>query len=237
MITVNQPFGLGDIIFVQNLIQLMRGNHSVTFPVADEYLWLWRYYPDVAFYKRSEYPIDYECAEVRPDFMPLRFSTQILRRLAKHDYSHDHTVMADKYILYGQDPTSWRDTLWVRDSDKELALFDQLGLEEGDEYTVVNANYGSAAVGGGTANLNRDSAKREVTLHPVPGFSLFDWGRVIEHATEVVTVETAVMWVMDALAAPTVKKRLHLRPNTGTDRSYTMKLLQPTWELVGALGA
>jgi len=197
-LVINQPFGLGDIIFLQGLVEKLRQNNNIIFPVADEYYWIQDYLgrENVQFPRRSQYPINYEDASMREDYLPLRFSTQVLRGLAPHDYSHDHTVMEDKYTLMKEDCSIWRDFPIKRNLEKEHQLIADLGLDE-EGYTFINEMYGSEAVGSGSIKIPKKG--KTVTLFRKNGYTLFDWLGVLEKCSSYHTVDTSVVWLIDYL--------------------------------------
>lgn len=197
-LVINQPFGLGDIIFLQGLVEKLRQDNNIIFPVADEYAWIEDYLgrENVHFPKRSEVRINYEDSTISEGYLPLRFSTQILRNLRPNDYSHDHTVMEDKYSLMGYDYSIWRDFPLNRNLDKEDKLIKELGLQAND-YTFINEMYGSNAVGSGSINIPKQG--KTVTLFRKEGYTLFDWIGVLEKCKAFHTVDTSIVWLIDYL--------------------------------------
>lgn len=225
---INQPFGLGDIIFLQGLVEKLRQDSSIIFPVADEYHWVQNYLgrENVQFPRRSQYPINYEDATMREGYLPLRFSTQVLRGLSPHDYSHDHTVMEDKYTLMSEDYSSWRNFPIKRNYEKEQELINHLGLN-GNDYIFVNEMFGSQAVGQGHITLP-DLEGKVVSLARVAGYTLFDWIGVLEKCKAFYTVDTSVVWLIDYLKLEGPKTMFSRSTNT----SGIKKVISPDWELV-----
>ena len=225
---INQPFGLGDIIFLQGLVEKLRQDNNIIFPVADEYHWVQDYLgrENVHFPARSQYPIDYEDASMREDYLPLRFSTQVLRGLAPHDYSHDHTVMEDKYTLVNEDYSSWRSFPIKRNYSKEQELIDHLGLD-GNDYIFVNESFGSNSVGRGSINIENIGGKI-VKMSIIDGYTLFDWIGVLEKCKAFYTVDTSVVWLIDYLKLKGPKIMFTRSANT----LGIKKILLPDWELV-----
>lgn len=225
---INQPFGLGDIIFLQGLVEKLRQDNNIIFPVADEYHWVQDYLgrENVHFPARSQYPIDYEDASMREDYLPLRFSTQVLRGLAPHDYSHDHTVMEDKYTLVNEDYSSWRSFPIKRNYNKEQELIDHLGLD-GNDYIFVNESFGSNSVGRGSINIENIGGKI-VKMSIIDGYTLFDWIGVLEKCKAFYTVDTSVVWLIDYLKLEGPKTMFVRSTNTPGIK----KILSPDWELV-----
>ena len=183
---INQPFGLGDIIFLQGLVEILLERDDIVFPVADEYAWVKDYLErdNVTFIPRSQYPLNYEDSCMREGYLPLRFATQVLRGLSPHDYSHDHTVMEDKYTLLGEDYRKWRSFPIKRNYERENDLIGFLGLTHGN-YTFVNETFGSGSVGRGTITIPDTVVGDDVVkLQPIEGFTLFGWIGVLERCKE-----------------------------------------------------
>jgi hypothetical protein len=222
-VIINQPFGLGDIIFLQGLVEKLRQDHTIVFPVADEYAWVSYYLKrdNVHFPRRSEVAINYEDTTMREDYLPLRFSTQILRGLSPHDYSHDHTVMEDKYSLMKEHYRIWRDFPINRNLKKEKELVSYLGLD-GDDYVFINETYGSDSVGRGLINI-QEVSKKTVRLSIIDGYTLFDWISVLEKCKQFHTVDTSVVWLIDFLQLPGKKVVYPRSLNTQSLKSVISK--------------
>jgi len=236
---VNQPFGLGDILYVQNICNHLSQTKRVIYPVSPEFMWITEYYKhlEVEYRNRDDFPIAYDDHEMKRGYLPLRFASQVIYSLWKWDFSHDATVMEDKYHLIGLDPQSWRETLWKRKEEKELELFNKLGLSEDEPYIIVNTMYGSATVGTGEApiDLKDTGDKKIVNTSYVDGYTLLDWGLVYEKASEVHTVSTATCWVIDGVCSDKTKKFIYPRPNQPDNEGFLplKKSLSSDWIFVG----
>lgn len=212
---INQPFGLGDIIFVQNIINHFSKTRKIIFPVYDEYIWVKDYFlnDNVEYVKKSDFVIDYDNHIPTEDYLPLRFSTQLYRGLSKFDYSHDHTVMEDKYNYLNLNFKDWKNFTLLRNEKKESELCNLLGLHDND-YCLVNENFGSDAVGSGKISipLSDIENKKIIKLQKINGFTMFDWCGVLEKCNEIHTMDTSFVWLVDYLNF-NQKKFIYFRSN------------------------
>lgn len=215
---VNQFFGLGDIIFCQSLFS----HERVLWPVLPGYVeGLNRAYPRHTFVDWNLLKLDYN----RKDFysldglevIPLRWSYEIL----KVPFT---MCMKSKYMLFQRDWQDWkRDAQWVWDMEKESQLMEQLGLEFGEPYTLVNTTFRADFSGKRTISLLGPLAKgmKVVEMKQLNGFSLFDWARVIENATEIHTVSTSIIYLMELLNLKAERVHIYLRrPDESNHKNY-----------------
>lgn len=207
-----QMFGLGDIILCQTLLHSF--NSKVLWPVLPQFAeGLNRAYPDITFIDYKILKFNYERKEKystgNMDILPIRWGDEF----AKIPYRTGW--MKGKYIMYGQDWQKWTDkAMWVRDAVKEQQLFHALGLVEDEPYTIVNKffrsdNSGIAAI--------PDIGGKVVIMQSYEGYSLFDWAKVIEKASEIHTVSTAIIYIMEQLTIQAPNINLYLRKGEETD--------------------
>lgn len=206
-----QYFGAGDVIFEQTLVRKLAKNYPVMWPVEPHMVSGFnRAYPHIMFVDRTTLNIDYNSKEdyikdgVR--YLPLRWADQIL----KVPYSQ---CMSAKYQLFDMNFNIWKqDAMWVRDRKKEQELFDYLGLKEGMEYTLVNRFFGTQS------QLVAPIKEQGIEMCTIPGFSLFDWALVLERASQIFTVSTSVIFLLELLdlKAPVV----NLFPRTPIETDF-----------------
>lgn len=186
---VIQPHGLGDVIFTKTLISML-GNYEVTWPVLDQFVDdCKRAYPDINFIPVKISPVD---LSIKRDIevngyrvIPIRYSNELMRV----PYNR---VMRAKYDMYRIDFNRWRElAMWKRDHEKENELFKLLNLP--DNYTIVNSYFGS------DSQYKIDIKVDGVQVRSISGYSLFDWAKVFENATEIHTVSTSILYILDML--------------------------------------
>lgn len=233
ILVINQPFGLGDIIYIQALVSELSNDRHIVFPISDEFFWLSSYIenPDVTYVKRSEYNIDYDRFDRSDDYLPLRYATQHLYGLGPTDYSHDHTVMTDKYNLMGIDPKKWIDFKFNYQAQKEDDLFRHLGLEEDMVYTVVNGNGGSDSVGRVRRDIPVDS-DHVIQMSFIEGFSLLDWRKVLSRCQEFHTISTSVVYLVDQWCSPECRLFCYERNNNPDTLNSIKPILTKNWNYV-----
>lgn len=209
IIVPNQFFGLGDIIFEQTLVRnMLKEGDKVIWPVAPAFTeGLNRAYPDFIFMDMNvlrlnmERKDEYEMNGAR--VLPLRYADYI----CKVPY---HMCMKSKYMLYNQPWEQWKDkAMWTRDEQKEKALFEALCLKDGESYNLINRFFRSDCTG--NAAIEVSNGNKNIEMQPYKGFSLFDWAYVLENATEIHTVSTSIIYVLELLALKAAQVDLYLR--------------------------
>jgi hypothetical protein len=91
---------------------------------------------------------------------------------------------------------TWRNATFVRNEKKESELMEKLGIKQGEEYTLINRNFGTQPVR--TANIPTQSGKI-IEMKAIEGFGLFNWAKVIESATNIHTVSTSIIYLFELL--------------------------------------
>jgi len=105
--------------------------------------------------------------------------------------------MRAKYDTYGLDFNIWKENaMWERDREKEDSLFDMLGCGEG-EYNLVNSIFGSQSQL--RIPIEVSNGVRNVNMRTIPGYSLFDWQKVLENAKEIHSVSTSLIYILECL--------------------------------------
>jgi hypothetical protein len=233
MTLVNQYFGLGDVIYVQYLLGLFSSNEDIVFPIADEYFWITDYLQcnsKIRYIKKSECKVNLENPIPSHSYLPLRWATQIRYNLASNDYSHDHTVMEDKYLLFGVNPKHWVNYQFKRNLEKEQSLIKLLGLEDGKPITLVNNNFGSSVVGSGKSNIPVIGlGENTVEMSKIDGYTLFDWIGVIEKAESVHTVSTSLVYLVDKYSKPECNRNVYTRNNDPKSLDGIRNIMTSEW--------
>lgn len=172
-------------------------------------------YPDVSFVDRDgyeKYLLIKEFVTVDGYFIvPIRWSDVFMKQPYKN-------VMRNKYDMLNMDWTSWKDhAMWRRDTDKENALMEHLGITQNSIYTFVNKRYAS--------NEKRRIETEEmgelpiIEMENIEGYSLFDWTSVILNATEIHTVSTSLLFMFEMLPI-TCPIHLYVRKPMEKDFSF-----------------
>lgn len=208
-----QCWGIGDIIFEQTVVRKVAGDNPILWPVEPQFLdGLTRAYPDLKFVDKRTLLIDYERKDdyIWGDMrmLPLRWADSI----CKVPYSD---CMKSKYMLYGMEWQSWRvHAMWQRDGQKEYELRNHLRLPS--KYNLINRNFGSQSQL--KAAIEVDNGLPNINMHTIEGFSLFDWAYVIENATEIHTVSTSIIYIMEMLQIRS--ESVHLYPRRPIEQGF-----------------
>lgn len=229
VLVLNQPRGLGDLIFCQTLGQHFKHyNYRVIFNADAFYAEaLNRVYPDMLFLSNFIPDSNRELVVLQEKtIIPLRFSDSICKVLYKD-------CMKSKYWMHDLVWQSWkRNAMWKRDHEKENALFDFLGLSADTEFTLVNTFYTTAMNYQVDIDIKNLPGK-VINMKHIPGFSLFDWAYVIQKAKAIHTVSTAIIYMLELLDIKDTPVFIYKREPLEHDHSYYDYLLtKPNYLLV-----
>jgi hypothetical protein len=206
-----QFFGLGDCLYEQTVVRRVANGNPIIWPVEPFFVeGLSSAFPDIYWVDRTKYLANYNSKEdyvkdgIR--YLPMRFADQILK------LPYDR-CMAAKYQLYHMDYREWKEqAMWHRDEEKEDKLFKQLGLQEGQEYTLINRFFGT------NSQLVAPIPDNGVEMGTIEGYSLFDWGKVIQNATIIKTVSTSLLFILEILDLKA--KEIHLFPRKPIEQDF-----------------
>lgn len=204
-IIINQFFGLGDILFCMNIAnEFIKHGHKVVWPVESQFVNIQKHFPQVTFIDKSLLKINYEdMTETVTEtaiIIPLRFSQNNLGL-------HVRDCMKSKYMMFGRDWNDWREFEIVRDKAAEQKLMDFLRIKDGDPYVVVNRNFKTSIK---RVPIVLNTYLRVIEMNPIEGFTMIDWSGVLERATEIHTVSTSIIYLLEKLdlnCAPVIYKR------------------------------
>lgn len=239
-VLINQPVGLGDIIWIQPIVDtyISRG-YRVWYPVKDIYLDQVRaFMPKTGLYwvsdhedfpMKSLYMQDEINIQERDEFlyMPITY--------ADRHYPHS-SIMMSKYYFAKHPLVNWHTHFCVqRDYGREEALMRQYNLFEHD-YILVNQNFGTYP-DYKSRLINFDSQGRKLHYLNIEedmqnGFHIFDWIGAIEKAAAIHSVETSLCYFIDKYAKSVninmyEKRREHDSPNYY--RNVSLVYRNPNW--------
>lgn len=209
--------GLGDQLFIE---PIMRRYHEQGYVVINvvmpEYFWLNEYFQYVHFRRLNEMPgFDREQCNDHYKYegipvVPLRFANPLVKGLEPHDGSDRPNWMSDKYVFMGLPVDTWKTLQWTRYDLKEDKLFRSLRIT--GDYALVNDNFGGGFASAGILDettYNPSAAPVEdgyermtlpiVKMRKIDGFTMLDWAKVIINASEIYTVETSVIYMIETL--------------------------------------
>jgi len=193
---INQPVGLGDIIFCQKIgYHYMDEGYEIHWPVNDIYL------DDVKKYIDSPFKF-YENVNDFP-YGDSIFSDEFVYLKLDRNSIYNKLIMESKYIISKVDShNDWKDFFSInRDTEKENELFDM--MTSGEDYMLVNLNYGSPPNWLRMKYELENKKLKQVDMNFLIGYSIFDWCKIIENASGIC--------ITDSVGALLVEK---LKPNT-----------------------
>ena len=248
-----QPFGIGDILFIQKIIlHFAEIGYHVVVPIIDTLAWI-RYYlrphPDV------DYPIiNRNGGKWTGDF---KFADLYVQLYAGAFFEMDNPIynvpvvykdadpeegfiffalntsgdrlksklMPAKYEFAGLDYSGWADYVHLkrRSAVERELYYDVLGLKDDSRYTLVNQHSSRSA-------LPLSVPGNVVHLYKQDGFTLFDWSLVIERAAQIVTIDTSLVLLAEILKQ---KKPLYMISRYNPPSFDEVKdILKLDWTLV-----
>jgi len=229
---INQPRGLGDILFCEPLARhlIEKDNSEVIWVIHDEFYWIQEYIPYIQFKKTSQYPIDFEKDSFGEydgmQFLPLRFANPIVRNLSsKYDCSDQLHTMLDKYRLLNLSTDLWKTLKWNRNFQKENLLYNLLNLQE--PYILINEYFSGGKI---DINLENDFANK-VYMTNIPGYTLLDWSKIIENAEEIHTVSTSNLFMIETLPIKATKIHIYNRTPIDTNLDGIREFVNPKFIL------
>jgi len=206
---IYQPLGIGDIFYCQGIAKhYLEKGYKVIWPIASHVMYLKDYinspgieFVDVTseFFGKERYmeqyndPWNLHPMNTEGDFVFLSLAN------AQHRLK-DSSLMIAKYELLGLDFTTWRDNFnFTRNTERENNLYyNILKLTDDEPYVFLNKKFGTPPhYQEAPFQINTDS--KIVEMQFIPGDNLFDWLKVIENASMVVTVDTSYQYLMEKM--------------------------------------
>ena len=222
VIVLSQYFGLGDILFCIPIARhYIAKGHKVVWAVNGNFVDLNKHFPDITFIDTTLLNVNHEVKTEQQlngaRVIPLRWSDQIMKRPFKE-------VMRNKYDMLGLDWRMWRKCEWVRDTANEEKLFSEvLGLKKGEKYNLINTRFRTNE--SGHIKIDVKNNYRNVEMRTIDGYTLLDWGKVIENATTIHTVSTSINYVIELLTTKAEQIHLYVRKPDERDFSFIDYLL------------
>jgi hypothetical protein len=196
---INQPGGLGDIMFVQPIVDnYINQGYTVHYPVLPEYYYvkeyikkenlIWYNLETESFPIQKHYSSGLEFNDDNNIYVPLEYSDTYINsngpNIAKYFYTN--TPLGD-----------WRKHLTIdRKMDRENKLIDNYNLH--GEYILVNKQFTGRPY---ERQINIDT---DLPVHIMDweqdkshGFLAFDWISAFQNAKEIHTVGTSICYLID----------------------------------------
>lgn len=225
---INQPFGIGDILFLEPLYRhyWRKNGTKPIVPVRDHFMVLSEYIESAQLVPMSKYPMDYESMRMDdPEYLPLRFANQIFRGYGPHDHHDFENMMEDKYRLVGLDPDLWQTIDLKFNEYRATQLLDDLMGERWDDYVLINESSGA-----GATKIEVESQWPVFRMNERPGFTVIDWAFVMLHAVENHHVSTSTFYILQALRNKyNIESKVFLYPRPNIDGLRGISRLKTTY--------
>lgn len=198
---IKQPAGLGDILFLSKIRKILTDSgYEVIHPVIKEYKWLGEYIKgNFPVIENMEYLDFYNSVGLYIDKKIIDNKEITVIPLSTADRLYAGSVMDAKYKFLNINFNDWFNFLEIkRNINKENELFyEVLKLKEGDDYVLINNNYGSPP------NFLKKNIQvghtKKIYMDFYENFTLFDWIGVMEKASEIHVVESSINYVLEKL--------------------------------------
>jgi hypothetical protein len=223
---INQFRGLGDILFTIPIARKYKadGYHVIYPTIFPE---IAKHFPDINIVPKDTVNINYEKNDMNKQngtlILPLRFADGILKLSYRN-------CMAAKYRLLDMPVNKWRELYWDRDNVLEKKLFhDVLGLNERTKYNFINNVFLSDF--SKKIDIPVKNGNKNVFMSRIKGFTLLDWGLVIEKAETIHTVSTSLIYMLEIMELKAKEVHLYKRQGIENDHSYYDYLLTKEYVL------
>jgi hypothetical protein len=216
---IYQPLGLGDIIWVQPIIdKMIERGFDVYYPINNLYHdMISKYIKKNKLYWCRESD-DFPLKEFYGHTSSLDMGKDVYLALSYADrHILNCSVMASKYYYTNTTLSDWRENFNpARDYERENKLIECYGLNK--DSIIVNENFGTNPISRTLPVVNKTGVHRmSMEQDRDNGFQLFDWIGALENAKEIHTVETSLCYLIDKFCHNTklfmYEKRLQHEPN------------------------
>jgi hypothetical protein len=210
-----QYFGIGDVIFTQTLVSTIAQGDKILWPVLPHFVeGLNRAYPDITFMDYRHVNVNYNCksdieiGETR--LLPIRWADSLMK------VPYDQCMRA-KYDLYGLDWQQWKNkAAWQNDVKRQMELVQHLGLDLTEPFCLVNNTFGSESRH--KVSIMQKSGIKHVVMSTIEGFSLFDWTGIMQYATEIHTVSSSIIYLLEMMELKA--KEIHIYKREPIEKNH-----------------
>lgn len=243
---IQQECGIGDILFCQGIANYyLNSGYRVIWPITKHITEIIPYLnSNIEFYNNEEdFPLKewfftlYESKKITEDkdgniFLPLGYSSHIIE-------PYRSQIMQSKYSLCGLDWSVWKENLNIkRNFEKENKLFyDVLQLKDDEKFIFLNQIYctqPSVIKKDLLKYIDLNQTKTKICeLRFIEGYTLFDWSRVFEKMSAIVTVDTSLMYILEKLNLENTSDYICFTRNRETE-SEIKNLFKTPWKYIHA---
>lgn len=211
-----QPCGLGDIFYTQKIAKTYYDlGYDIWWPIIHEFAFLKDYIPYINWvsWEDQDNPIPgppFKESVVFPYKEKYNYNQP---NILEGDFiyingflppSEGELIMPFKYKNCNIDGEDWVDYLnFERNLTRENKLYQEVGLEEGEDYVLVNSLYQTRPRISHASYIPTNPehyGKTVVEWAIVDGYNPFDWLKVIENASSIVTIDTSIQYLIEKLS-------------------------------------
>lgn len=218
---INQPGKVGDIIRCLPIAKYYANDYDVYWLAPVQYAPLFSYVDYVTHVTQVG---SYD--KVIDLSFGLNQKTELHRLWLKERSNGLDSFVTLKYRLADVPVSECFNLQYTPNESKSSLLFDQLGCNCGDPYALIhtNSDYGTA--------VDVDTSLRVIRFTPVDGFTIFDWKKVIEHATEIHAIDSSLVNFADTCQTT---GSLHYYITDKVPAQADRTLLQKNWTVINQL--
>lgn len=216
LMLVEQPFGIGDIIFTQSLVNdFIHEGYDIIWPVANHTVtWLLLAYPKIQFIPESlirpeSIQVQADCEKDGMRVLPIRYAEYLMGRPYKMH-------MVSKYELYGKNWRAWSIYgMPQRNITRENELKKELGITNGMKYNFVQTKFGNK--GQHRIHISPTNDYPNIEMRHNDGYSFFDYCGVIEGAEQIHSVSSGTLYLYELLDLKA--KEIHIFNRTPVEKN------------------
>jgi len=217
MIIINQPAGLGDILFTVPIARhFIKQGEKVIYPYDPIFGNIERHFPDIQFIPKQFVNIDMNIRQEQKigdtRIIPMRWSNR--------NGEVNPGTMRSKYDLVKLPMKLWRSLKWIEDKKKQAELATLLNLPE--KYILLNRTWHHTNRRCDILMPNPDKLPI-IRMEVMPGFTLIDWCEIMRNATEFHTVGTSNIYLVELMQMKGVV-HLYRRPKERDFENYNYLL-------------
>jgi hypothetical protein len=180
---INQPSGIGDILFIQKIVKEYAKKYEVFLPVKRSIDWIPSYVSTTCKFE---------------DIVDIKFDNVL--NLDGCSRGTPYKIMEAKYVTAGISISNYMDYIDIsRNQEKEQSLYNLL-VGGTTEYRLVNDMFATPEEGTLQTlkmNVERSSKIKNIEMSILDGYSLFDWIKIIQNASEIYTTDSAIMFLIE----------------------------------------
>jgi hypothetical protein len=233
---INQPIGLGDILFCQKIAHRAInefGCEKVLWPVSNVYNYIGDYI--------INHGVDFSVGSINlgeqiineDDVLYIPLETSDRQTSVDNPRAHGHI----KYkFFYDTDWSDWKNYFEIkRNFEREKNLMEKLSVDINNPYNFINPHFGTPPQNLTNKNIKPKNDYRNIYMDIIPDVNIFDWIGIIENAAEIHTMETSLYYILEKLGIDKnvfIYSKYKFQLGQNDDYSYMKPHCSPKWNYV-----